>query len=226
MGLTLCGHCMRLAGWGMKRNGDGHTGQREQWAGKRGILAGNWKSLIGRQVCSEARLGSARLGSAWLIIGPSCGQALGAIYLCPLSEMTAGQLWPEQGTQQATQKQQKFLPKISREAKPNWKWPELEAKGAVQSVCPVRPSVRMYMKNTYEQKMWLVNGKRMRAAAEEEEAGGRRLPGFRVKPLWLSPAADCLSRPCQFGLRLDWEGFKPESEAGGLQRLWFKQFSN
>lgn len=36
------------------------------------------------------------------------------------------------------------------------------------------PSVRMYMKNTYEQKMWLVNGKRMRAAADEGEAEGRR----------------------------------------------------
>lgn len=160
MGLTLCGHCI-----GMKRNGDGHTGQREQWAGKRGILAGNWKSLIGRQVCSEARLGSARLGSAWLIIGPSCGQALGAIYLCPLSEMTAGQLWPEQGTQQGTQKQQKFLPKISREAKPNWKWPELEAKGGLRGERVSSPSVSQ---DVYEKYVWTENvvGQRQKGEAE------------------------------------------------------------
>lgn len=149
------------------------------WTGKRGILAGNWKSLIGRQVCSEARLGSARLGSAWLIIGPSCGQALGAIYLCPLSEMTAGQLWPEQGTQQATQKQQKFLPKISREAKPNWKWPELEAKGGLRGERVSSPSVSQ---DVYEKYVWTENvvGQRQKDASSSRRGGGRRKEVTRI----------------------------------------------
>lgn len=42
----------------MKRNGDGTgNGEWETIVGVEvGVEVGNWKSLIGRQVCSEARL--------------------------------------------------------------------------------------------------------------------------------------------------------------------------